>query len=268
MDPTLMFLFSHIRTWALALVALSPVFAWSQGTYTTNFPRTENPISENGIWINGAVTGLDWTNVRTTPGRAFGTESGTSAGAAVYDDSTAVLRGTWGPNQTVQATVAVTNATGSPTVFEEVELRLRTTVTAHSITGYEVNCSVSNNPQNYYVQIVRWNGALGSFTQLNATTQHGVNGDVLKATISGSTITVYLNGVQVLQANDNTYISGSPGIGFFLQGANGLNANYGFSNFTASDGSAGQISTPPPIPSPTPTPVANPAAPQDLRIVQ
>ena len=37
----------------------------------------------------------------------------------------------------------------------------------------------------------------------------------------------------MLQVTDNTYTSGSPGIGFFLQGASGLMLNYGFSNFTA-----------------------------------
>jgi hypothetical protein len=71
-------------------------------------------------------------------------------------------------------------------------------------------------------------------TQLAGATAHGVNGDVLKATISGSTITAYLNGAQVAQATDTTFASGSPGIVFF-QGANGLNANYGFSQFTATD---------------------------------
>ena len=54
-----MFLCSRIRCWTLALVALTPLFAWSQGTYTTNFPLTENPILENGNWINGGTTGLD-----------------------------------------------------------------------------------------------------------------------------------------------------------------------------------------------------------------
>jgi len=60
-----------------------------------------------------------------------------------------------------------------------------------------------------------------------------VNGDVLKATMIGSTITVYLNGVQLLRFTDLG--SGSPGIGVFLQRATGLNANYGFSNFTVTD---------------------------------
>jgi hypothetical protein len=129
----------------------------------------------------------------------------------------------------------VTNPSGASGVFEEVELRLRTTISAHSITGYEINASVSTNPNNFYIQIVRWNGPLGNFTQLAGTARHCVNGDVLEATISGSTITAYLNGVKVLQATDSSYTSGSPGMGFFLEGASGLNANYGFSNFTASD---------------------------------
>jgi hypothetical protein len=51
----------------ISLVALIPVFAWSQGTYTTSFPVTENPISEGGKWISGRAVGLDWTDVRTTP---------------------------------------------------------------------------------------------------------------------------------------------------------------------------------------------------------
>lgn len=213
------------------------MYAWSQGSYTTNFNLTEDPVWENGRWVNGGVTGLDWANVCTTAGMALGTQPGTAAGAARYADSTAVLAGKWGANQTVEATVSLINPSGSSSVFEEVELRLRTIITAHSITGYEINCSVSNNPQNFYLQIVRWNGPLGSFTYLSQTALHCRNGDVLKATISGSTITAYLNGVQVLQAADNIYKNGNPGLGFFLQGASRLNANYGFSNFTATDDS-------------------------------
>ena len=218
----------------LGLLVLAPVLAWSQGTYSTSFSSTENPISESGRWINGDTTGLDWANIRTTPGFAFGTQSGSSQ----YDDSTAVLSGTWGPNQTVQATVAVKSAATGSSVFEEVELRLRTTISAHSITGYEVNCGVSSSSN--YIQIVRWNGPLGSFTQLDGRAYHCVNGDVLKATIAGSTITVYLNGTALYSVSDGTYSSGSPGMGFYIQGATGVDANYGFSNFSATDGAAQQ----------------------------
>jgi hypothetical protein len=197
-------------------------------TYTTNFPLTENPISEGGKWINGGVTGLDWGNVQTTAGLAFGTTLSTT-----YADPTAVLTGTWGADQQAQATVKLT--TGISACCHEVELRLRSTITAHSAKGYEINCSVASGSP--YVQIVRWNGPLGSFTYVNTTGATGcANGDVLKATIVGSTITVYKNGTQVLQGTDSTYTSGAPGIGFYDQ-ADNYWYNFGFSSFTASDSS-------------------------------
>jgi hypothetical protein len=49
-------------------------------------------------------------------------------------------------------------------------------------------------------------------------------------------ITAHINGVQVLQVPDNTFSSGSPGMGFYLQNATGKNGDYGFTNFTATDG--------------------------------
>jgi len=135
-----------------------------------------------------------------------------------------------------QATVHSVNQTDS--VYEEVELRLRSTISAHSITGYEINfrCSKTGNA---YSQIVRWNGALGNFIYLSAKdgAQYGVTDkDVVKATIVGSVITVYLNGVQINQATDTTYTAGNPGMGFYLSGVSGINANYGFTTFHAEDG--------------------------------
>ncbi len=220
--------------WLLCVFFLCSVPV-SANTYSTSFAGTENPISEGGNWINGGVTGLDWTNVAMMPGLAYGTMPGTAAAPQQYADSTAALTGSWGPNQTAQATVRVSSASNASGVFEEVELRLHVTIGAHSITGYEINCSVnSNNPYN---QIVRWNGALASWTQLNGNSTGCANGDVLKATIDSSgLITVYINGAPVENATDTTFKTGSPGMGFFLQGATGINANYGFSSFTATDG--------------------------------
>src|SRR6266481_3834741 len=86
----------------------------------------------------------------------------------------------------------------SPALVEEVELRLRTTITPHSITGYELD--FRNASPGGYVAIVRWNGPLNSFTTL-------------------------------------------------------AEANYGFSSFSATDGSS-----PTPTPTPTPTPPPTPAA--------
>jgi chitodextrinase len=215
--------------------------AVTSGNYSTSFPNTEDPISEGGNWLNGKTNGLDWTDVRTTPTLAFGTQSGSSG---QYDDSTAVLTGNWGPDQTVQA--AVHSANQNNTIWEEVEIRLRTTITAHSITGYEINFRCTSDGSQY-TEIVRWNGVLNSFTQISQATGPGIHdGDVVKAVITGSTITAYINGVQVNQATDSTYTSGSPGMGFWLFGT-ANNADYGFTSFAASDGSTTDT-TPPSTP--------------------
>jgi hypothetical protein len=134
-----------------------------------------------------------------------------------------------------QATVYSVNQTDN--VFEEVELRLRSSLSAHQSTGYEINFRCSKTP-NAYTQIVRWNGALGDFTPLSSHGggQYGVaNGDVVKATVIGNLITVYLNGTQVNQARDDTYTNGSPGMGFHLRGTSGVTVDYGFTSFRASD---------------------------------
>ena len=223
-----------------------------------NFPQAENPISQGGQWLNGGLTGLDWSNVATTPSRAFGTETAQSRN---YADSTAILTGTWGATQTAQATVFI--AATNTTTFQEVELRLHSAISAHSCTGYEVLFSV--NPVDPYVQIVRWNGAFGSFTLLDARVSPVVhNGDTVKATINGNTITAYINNNVVFSATDATYHTGNPGIGFYLQYHNNPVAtasNYGFSSFTVTDG-LGSSPTPSPTftPTPTPRPSATPTA--------
>jgi hypothetical protein len=205
-------------------------------TYTSNFPLAENPISEGGNWINGQAAGLDWSNVRTTPGLAFGTEPGGARPAPQkYDDSAALLTGAWGPDQAAQATVHASNQNDG--VYEEVELRLRSAFSAHKGTGYEILFR-SSKTGNAYCEIVRWNGPLGDFTYLARArgSKCGVgNGDVVKATMVGGAITAYINGVQVLHATDNTFTSGSPGIGFYVDRATGVNADFGFANFTAAD---------------------------------
>src|SRR5215475_285620 len=44
----------------------------TQESYTTNFPRTENPIFENGHWTNGRAQGVAWSDVATANGLAYG----------------------------------------------------------------------------------------------------------------------------------------------------------------------------------------------------
>jgi len=90
------------------------------------------------------------------------------------------------------------------------------------------------------VAIVRWNGALGDFTNIANLTPGGPgihNGDTVKATLIGNTITAYINGTQVLQGTDATYTSGNPGIGFDTESPTGaaVDANFGFASSSAAD---------------------------------
>ena len=200
----------------------------SQRPYVTNFSATENPISE-GNWINGLAVGVDWGDVAIASGLAFGTNSGS------YADPTAILAGSWGPDQMAQATVYSVNQTDG--VFEEVELRLRSAISAHSNTGYEINfrCSKTNNA---YSQIVRWNGPLGNFTYLWAQdgSQYGVKtGDVVKATIIGNVITVYINGTKIASLRTTRTKLEILARVLCLNQGNGRSKDYGFTSFTASD---------------------------------
>lgn len=208
------------------------------GPYSTDFLRAENPISEGGKWYNGQTDGLDWANVRTLPGLAFGTEiGGVRPEPQNYDDSTALLKGDWGPNQTVQATVYSVHPNQDNKVWEEVELRLRSTLSPHNCAGYEIMFRCSKIPQ-AYCNVARWEGPLGKFTYLKnmGGSQYGVKtGDVVKATMIGSLLAVYINGMRIFQVADHKYARGNPGMGFFLDHATSVNRDFGFSKFMATD---------------------------------
>ena len=212
--------------------------------YSTTIPNKEAPISEGSVWTNGHQTGLNWADVATYSGKAWGEEGmQTTAG---YSDATAVLKGIWNGSHGVAANVFVTSgvpAEGYP-CYPEVELRLHTTIAPYSIKGYEVNFSVGGTSK-AYANIVRWNGSLGNFIVLKtgSGSSYGVkNGDAVSATYSNGTITAYKNGVAILSAYDTTYaLSGSPGIGFnyvygsSCPGGTGHNDTYGFSSISATE---------------------------------
>jgi len=204
-------------------------------TYTTAFPATESPLSEGGRWLNGRTDGADWSDVSSNRGLAVGHQTGDS-----FTDATALLKGNWRPNQRATATVFATT-TLVEDCYSEVELRLRSTLTPGSNRGYEVTFKVSQTDAAYLI-IVRWNGALGDFSYLFRDTGVGYaikNGDVISATIVGDTITAYRNGEPLAQATDDTFASGSPGMGFSLENGpaecRGTNDRYGFRSFQAMD---------------------------------
>jgi hypothetical protein len=218
-------------------------------SYSTRFRLDEDPISEGGIWINGRKDGIDWTDVVVKNGVAYGglsrmniaesrVEQGnldvsTSDGVTPigdYDDPTAVLAGIWGKNQHGKAKVFSRNQTEK--YFQEVQIRLRSTIIPHRCTGYEVfwRCLKTENA---YAEIVRWNGEIGDWTSLQRFTgpQYGVmDGDVVEATIFGNVLKGFINGVEVISAADDTFDTGSPGIGFNF-GVGNTNVDHGFNFF-------------------------------------
>ena len=220
------------------LISLIQLALWPGGyakakTYNTLFPLTENPISEGGNWINGLTTGLDWNNCKTISGnKAVGATGSTPLR---YNDPTAILSGTWGANQTVSATVFVINR--QVDFYGEVELRIRSSISANSCTGYEIIFSARDD-SSAYCEIVRWNGVINDFTyvkKISGPQCHIRTGDVVKATISGNTIKAYINNVEILSGTDGTFASGNPGIGFYFTGKTGSIEDFGFTSFTASD---------------------------------
>jgi hypothetical protein len=201
------------------------------------------------MWINGQTDGIDWIDCMTQNGgevcgkvsrmtvaerraeqvhdEAGADDAGT---AGDYDDPTAVLSGEWGRNQYGKATVFCRNPTNK--YFQEVEIRLRSSITPHSCTGYEVFWRALKTDEGY-AEIVRWNGAIGDFTSLarKVGTEFGVkDGDVVEASIEGDLIRGFINGVEVISATDDVFAEGAPGVGFNFFVSN-TNVDHGFTSF-------------------------------------
>jgi hypothetical protein len=240
----------------LVLVFLTAL-GFGQKNYSTTFNYAENPISNGGAWVNGHLAGTDnchwgftycWGNIQTNGRIAYGTDEPTK-----YGDPTAILTGTWGPDQTVLGTLHIIAAqpTGINQCCHEIELRLRTTIRKGSITGYEVYCSLISSDA--YCHIARWGGPKGAYLNLDACAgdtpaKYLKEGDVLKATVRGTnpvTLTAFINQTQVMRVQDTgsctfsdgkkygPWMSGNPGIGQY--DTDGSFNSFGWSHFSATD---------------------------------
>jgi hypothetical protein len=95
-------------------------------SYSTDFELDETPISDRGMWLNGRKDGIDWADVVSHGGVAYGGETRMQAAerraeqgnlaeaddaadpVGDYDDPTAVLSGEWGRNTARVASTART----------------------------------------------------------------------------------------------------------------------------------------------------------------
>jgi len=196
----------------------------SSGSYSTNFDLEENPTSEGGAWHRAAN---NFTNVKTSGGVAFGTNGVTNN----YDDSYALLSG-FAPDQSVEAVVQ-RSASLNTSVTHEAELLLRFADSSSGARGYECLFAFYGG-----VAMVRWNGTQGNYTVLSSTAGTGNlgrelrTGDVIKATISGNVISLYINGTLMSRGTDSVYTTGQPGIGFFTR-PGGNSAHLALTKITA-----------------------------------
>jgi hypothetical protein len=209
-------------------------------SYTTNFPLTENPISEGGKWF---ANGTDRTRVRTTPGKAFGTMTSTSQ--PPYDDSYALLNGVWRPD--IEIVVEIYLGPSAAGISEiECNFRGNDTPGSQTVTLYEVNLAWNG-------QYCNFGGWLGNASNLSnffglapelvgPGVQFNVPGgvhdhDFFKCTLIGNALNAYIdyrdgNGYHLINTTGPVldtagagggarFTSGSPGIGFYDEAQNG-----------------------------------------------
>jgi hypothetical protein len=216
----------------------------------------EMPISEGGAWWSGQQTGKLWSDVFAGLGRAYGAPTNTASGSGQYDDPTAILKGTWKPNQRATAKASCINNVIDHINYPEVELRLRFTIGANVAKGYEImwRCSSSTpaSVASSYLAVAAWLGGSGQFTGLTIILPNssstgslaggGVeDGDVVSAAVYGSTISIYRNGQLQGTVDDSRYTDGNPGLGFNYVAADngsptsGYNVDFGFTSYTATE---------------------------------
>jgi hypothetical protein len=240
--------------------APTPTPSLPNGFYTTNFPLTENPISEGNVWRNNS-TGViaNMTKVRTLSGRAVGT----MASSGTWD-SYALLAGNWSPDQTISGTLYVDPSLSFAGALE-VELPLR----GSDNLGYPIlyECTYELNGD-YYI-IAKWGNTSTFYTVLKSGvpgTGRVQTGDVFTSRIvtagSSAIISLFLNGTQFATYTDpNPILTGAPGIGYFTDGNVAYqNTLWGFKSITAQNYVVSPTPTPGPTPTPTPTPTATTTA--------
>jgi len=201
--------------------------------YATDFAATENPLSEAGRWVCGKAVGLDWNNPLSLSGRACASVRSGASGSR-YDDSIAHLSSSLvavREDQYAQGTVYRASGYSPASSKHEIELLLRFEITAHGARGYEILWGHDGD-----FAIVRWNGPLGDYTDLGVNGPGpgvAVDGDVLRAEMTGNLIMVYKNGLLVGTSPPNsTWKVGQPGLGFWPVDSS-TPANYGWTRFEA-----------------------------------
>ncbi len=193
---------------------------YSLRSYFTDFPGTENPLSQSGAWRTPVNF---YRSPQTTPARCF------SNGATDnFDDALAQLISPQLANDTRISTRIFRQGGYTPSgdVSHEVGHYHRIDINNSNpgntlVRGYEFLFPFDSTA----FQIVAWlavnhsfpdNFAILSPTMLNGGLQAVQDNDVLVTEIQGTTLRAYQNGTQIATLVDSTWTTGGgPGLGFF-----------------------------------------------------
>lgn len=206
----------------------------SPSAFSTAFPGTENPLSQSGAWRTAVNF---YKQPQTTPGKCFG--NGTTDD---FDDALAqLLSPSFGAGD-YEITATIFRQGGySPGVSHEVGLYLDLFVDNSNpsntlVSGFEMLFPYDSSS----FQIFQWLGVNHSypdnFNQLSPSAQNGgldnvLHGDVLKAKLQGTNITITQNGsVKYTLGGITRSGSGGPGMGFYVN-TGATAANYCISNY-------------------------------------
>ena len=184
-----------MRAPSITIVAASrgirPVFTAQSAPalpFSTSFPNTENPVSLDGLLLNGGTDGLDWQDMRATPGKCFATGF-----SADFDDPICCIKPgvyDFSGNHYIEGVIG-RQAGYAPDDNHELELHLCCNITANSIVTVETLINTQGGGQ-----MVAWNGPVNDITSQSPsgpgfTTP--ADGDVIRVTKIGNTFTVKQN---------------------------------------------------------------------------
>jgi hypothetical protein len=196
----------------------------ASSSYATNFAGADqNPLSQGGEWAKAANS---WQAVRKV-----GNIAKPAAYTEVFDDAYSLYRGAVYTDCEVIATIFRQNSS-----FAEFEILLRASDSSGAISAVEMLCNTDGG-----VQIMRWNGALGDFTEITGSANSPgalADGHQLRATVIGNQYTYYHRSspadswTQIGSATDSTYTSGRAGLAFYVHQTGGNIDDVGFRDWS------------------------------------
>lgn len=185
---------------------------------SSNFNTAENPLSEGGVWDNGAGA---WGTVQATGTVAQPTTANTDSLARRNSP-------TFGGNHYAEVkSASLNNGDHGPCV--------------RIASATDGDCYYLARGSSAWVRIYRISdtGSL-SFIQLGSDFAAAANNDILRLDINGSTLTYFKNGVSQGTRSDATLSGGQPG--FAVYGASAVTDSQ-VDDWSADDGAAGGRTT-------------------------